>query len=53
MAPIITLFVMSGFPLTGSLYDATGSFSLSLWLFCGLMAVAALLIVPLRVKRGA
>jgi MFS family permease len=48
MAPVITLFVMLGFPLTGRLYDATGSFSLSLWLFCGMMVIAALLIVPLR-----
>ncbi len=48
MAPIITLFVMVGFPLTGRLYDVTGSFSLSLWIFSGLMAVAAILVVPLR-----
>jgi MFS family permease len=51
MAPIITLFVMVGFPLTGRLYDATGSFSLSLWIFSGLMVVAALLVVPLRLPR--
>jgi MFS family permease len=48
MAPIITLFVMLGFPLAGRLYDVTGSFSLCLWIFSGLMAVAAILIVPLR-----
>ena len=47
MAPIITLFVMVGFPLTGRLYDVTGSFSLGLWIFTGLMAVAAILLVPL------
>ena len=51
MAPIITLFVMVGFPLTGRLYDATGSFSLCLWIFTGLMAVAAILVVPLRLPR--
>jgi len=51
MAPIITLFVMVGFPLTGRLYDVTGSFSLCLWIFSGLMAVAAILVVPLRVPR--
>jgi MFS family permease len=51
MAPIITLFVMVGFPLTGRLYDVTGSFSLCLWIFSGLMAVAAMLIVPLRLPR--
>jgi predicted MFS family arabinose efflux permease len=48
MAPIVTLFVMVGFPLTGRLYDVTGSFSLGLWIFTGLMAVAAILLVPLR-----
>jgi MFS family permease len=51
MAPIITLFVMVGFPLTGRLYDATGSFSLCLWIFAGLMVVAAGLLVPLRLPR--
>lgn len=51
MAPIITLFVMVGFPLTGRLYDATGSFSLCLWIFSGLMVVAAALLVPLRLPR--
>ncbi len=51
MAPIITLFVMMGFPLAGRLYDATGSFSLVLWIFSGLMVVAALLVVPLRLPR--
>jgi MFS family permease len=49
MAPIITLFVMLGFPLAGRLYDVTGSFSLCLWIFSGLMAVAAILVVPLRI----
>lgn len=52
MAPIITVFVMVGFPLTGRLYDVTGSYNLCLWIFAGLMAVAAILVVPLRVPRG-
>ncbi len=51
MAPIITLFVMLGFPLTGRLYDVTGSFSLCLWIFAGLMVVAAALVVPLRLPQ--
>ena len=51
MAPIITLFVMLGFPLVGRLYDDTGSFSLSLWIFAGLMVVAATLVAPLRLPR--
>jgi len=51
MGPIITLFVMLGFPLAGRLYDVTGSFSLCLWIFSALMAVAATLLVPLRLPR--
>ena len=51
MAPIITVLVMLGFPLAGRLYDVTGSFSLCLWIFSGLMAVAATLLVPLRLPQ--
>ncbi|MCB1677740.1 MAG: MFS transporter [Halioglobus sp.] len=51
MAPIITVFVMLGFPLAGRLYDVTGSFSLCLWIFAGLMAVAAMLVLPLRLPH--
>lgn len=52
MAPIITVLVMVGFPLAGRLYDATGSFSLCLWIFTIMMAVAATLLVPLRITAG-
>jgi len=51
MSPIITLVVMLGFPLTGRLYDVTGSYSLCLWIFAGLMGVAAALVVPLRLPQ--
>ena len=51
MAPIITVLVMMGFPLAGRLYDVTGSFSLCLWIFSAMMAVAAALLVPLRLRR--
>ncbi len=51
MGPIITLCVMLGFPLAGRLYDVTGSFSLCLWIFAALIAVAATLLVPLRLRR--
>ncbi len=53
MGPLITLFVMLGFPLAGRLYDVTGSFSLGLWISVGLMAVAAVLLVPLRLSKKA
>ena len=52
MAPIITTFVMMGFPVVGRLYDVTGSFSLSLWISTGLMLLAALLLVPLRLSKN-
>lgn len=51
MAPIITILVMLGFPLTGRLFDATGSFALCLWIFSGLMVLSAALVVPLRLAR--
>jgi MFS family permease len=51
MAPIITVLVMAGFPLTGRLYDVTGSFSLCLWIFFVTMAVAATLLIPLRIPE--
>lgn len=51
MGPIITLFVMLGFPLVGRLYDVTGSFSLGLWISVALMLVAATLLVPLRLSE--
>ena len=51
MGPIITLFVMLGFPLVGRLYDVTGSFSLGLWISAALMVVAAILLVPIRLSK--
>ena len=51
MGPIITLFVMLGFPLVGRLYDVTGSFSLGLWISAALIVVAAILLIPLRLPK--
>ena len=51
MGPIITMFVMMGFPLVGRLYDVTGSFSFGLWISAALMGVAAILLVPLRISK--
>ncbi|MFQ3324381.1 MAG: MFS family permease [Pseudomonadales bacterium] len=50
MGPIITLFVMVGFPLVGRLYDVTGSFSLGLWISAGLMFVSAIFLTPVRLS---
>lgn len=53
MGPIIMIFVMVGFPLTGRLYDITGSFALCLWIYAVLMIVAAALLMPLRLPPKA
>ena len=51
MGPVITLFVMMGFPLVGRLYDVTGSFSFGLWISAGLMGLAAILLLPLKIDK--
>ena len=51
MGPIITLCVMPSFPLVGRLYDASGGYVSSLYLFSGVALVAALLLLPLRLGQ--
>lgn len=51
MGPLITVFVMLGFPLVGRLFDVTGDFNLGLWISSALMTVAAVLLVPLRLAN--
>ncbi len=48
MGPLITLMVMPGFVVAGSLFDATGSYQLCLLVFAGIIALAAPLLVPLK-----
>ena len=48
MGPLITLMVMPGFVVTGSLFDATGSYQLCLIVFAAVLALAAPLLVPLK-----
>ena len=50
MGPLITLTVMPGFVVTGYLFDATGSYRLCLLVFVGVIAVATLLLVPLKLS---
>jgi len=52
MGPLITLLVMPGFVVTGRLFDATGSYRLCLLLFAGIIAVATLLLVPLKLSES-
>ncbi len=48
MGPLITLLSMPGFVVIGKLFDATGSYQLSLLIFSGLIVVAMLLLLPLK-----
>lgn len=51
MGPVITLCVMPGFTVIGRLYDSTGSYTSSFYLFSGLCLLAAALLLPLRIAR--
>ncbi len=51
MGPLITLCVMPGFALVGRLYDVSGSYSPSLYLFAAITVVAAALLLPLRLEH--
>ncbi len=49
MNPIIALLVMPSFILAGSIYDATGTYSVVMMIFAGLLVLSAALLVPLRI----
>jgi MFS family permease len=51
MGPLITLMVMPGFVVTGRLFDATGNYQLCLLLFAGIIALATLLLLPLKLSE--
>lgn len=52
MGPLITLLVLPGFAIVGRLYDATGGYQLCLYIFAGVVAVATLLLVPLKLEHS-
>lgn len=53
MGPLITLCVMPGFAVVGSLFDQTGSYQLILYLFSAVTVGAMLLLVPLKLAAPA
>jgi hypothetical protein len=54
MSPVIGLLVTPGYPAVGAIRDATGSYVLAFQICVGVLVLAALLLVPLRVPaRGA
>jgi hypothetical protein len=50
MGPLITLLVMPSFAIVGRLFDATGGYQLCLLIFAGVIALATLLLVPLKLS---
>lgn len=53
MGPVITLCAMPGYTVVGRMYDASGSYVLALQIFAGVLVVAILLVLPIRLQRGA
>ena len=51
MGPLITLCVLPSYALVGRLYDMSGGYALSLFLFSGITLVAAALLLPLRLDH--
>ncbi|MCX2980771.1 MFS transporter [Halieaceae bacterium IMCC14734] len=52
MGPVITLIVMPSFVIVGRVVDTTGSYTLLLQGFAGVLAIAILLLLPLRMERA-
>ncbi|MCR9105774.1 MAG: MFS transporter [Gammaproteobacteria bacterium] len=52
MGPVITLCVLPGFTVVGRLYDVTGSYTTALQVFCGVLVLAMLLLLPLKVEAA-
>lgn len=51
MGPIITLSIMPAYMLIGHLFDTTGSYTQGLWVFSGIIGVAAALLIPLKMEN--
>ncbi|MEM9255876.1 MAG: MFS transporter [Pseudomonadota bacterium] len=49
MGPVITLCILPAYAVVGRLFDATGSFTLGLWVFGGVILLGSVLLVPLRI----
>ena len=51
MSPMISLIVMPGFIVAGKLVDMTGNYVLLLNVFCAVLVVAAIVLVPLKLDK--
>lgn len=52
MSPLITMLVMPGYAVTGRLFDATGGYQTGLYLFACVIALATLILVPLKLEQA-
>ena len=50
MGPIITLSIMPAYAIVGRLFDSTGNNTMGLWVMTGLLVVAAVLLIPLKLE---
>lgn len=51
MGPLITLCILPAYTIVGRLFDSTGSYTAGLQLFGGVVVLAALLLLPLRLPK--
>ena len=51
MGPVITLNILPAYVVMGRMFDATGSYTLGLWVFSGAILLAAAFLVPLKIDR--
>ena len=51
IGPLVTLCVLPAFPLAGRLYDLSGDFKLTLFVFSAIVVAAGVLLIPLRVNQ--
>jgi predicted MFS family arabinose efflux permease len=51
MGPMITLSIMPAYMLIGYLFDTTGSYTQGLWVFSGVIGLAAVLLIPLKMEN--
>lgn len=53
MGPVITLCAMPGYAIVGRIYDVTGSYVPALHFFAGVLLVAILLVLPIKLDESA
>jgi len=50
MGPLVTVLVTPAYALVGRLHDSTGTYEFALLLFTAILVLAALLLVPLKLR---